>query len=195
MASAHDVSGLLSPLALQICNMLNAPADEYFTFQVTLPSSRPHLSVLRKRGAALPPSLHTISLLSRVGSRLRDKKTHQQFWSIWKISLNAKLMVQIITAFGILKKKIFIWVKKVREGCMWEMRLTWGLKGWPTKLTRGWRMNNVMLSAWLPLLCYLLCRCHIMVPWFSDFGGHQKYPIIYSRCMPRGYETSKKKKK
>lgn len=45
MAPPHDVSGLLSLLALQICNMLNAPADEYFTFQVTLLSARPHGSV------------------------------------------------------------------------------------------------------------------------------------------------------
>lgn len=42
----HDASALPCPLAFQICNMLNAPADEYFTFQVMLPSARPRLSAL-----------------------------------------------------------------------------------------------------------------------------------------------------
>lgn len=55
MVPPRDILGLSCPLALQICNMLNAPADEYFTFQVTLPSARPCPSALPAHPHHPPP--------------------------------------------------------------------------------------------------------------------------------------------
>lgn len=62
MASPHDISEPSSPLSLQICNMLNAPADEYFTFQVTLPSARPPSQCWGGGEQHCPHPLHPHSL-------------------------------------------------------------------------------------------------------------------------------------
>ena len=54
--------GLMAPLALQqICNMLNAPADEYFTFQVTALCQASPVSA--GRGAALILSIPRACLM------------------------------------------------------------------------------------------------------------------------------------
>ena len=183
MALPHDVSEPLSPLALQICNMLNAPADEYFTFQVTLPSARPHLSVLGRRGAALSSSPHPPIPIVCV----KDKK---QFWSIWKISKMLNCMVQAINAVGILQEMSFTRVKKVREDFMGEARLTLGLGAWPNKPMGGWRMNNVVCR--VPSYLCSAAYCAGGTPWYSDARGHPNHPAAYSRCMHRDYETSLK---
>ena len=44
----------MAPFAFQICNMLNAPADEYFTFQVTSLCHHPHPCQCREEGRHCP---------------------------------------------------------------------------------------------------------------------------------------------
>lgn len=111
MAPLYDVSGLLSPLALQICNMLNAPADEYFTFQVTLPSARSCPSTREEGSSTLLPSL--LSPGSMLDSQTKKNNNNSEAFGKYP---NAKFYGPGYKCFCNSEKVNFHMAKKVREG-------------------------------------------------------------------------------